>query len=54
LIYFIANPAAGSGRVKTAVPIIEKIMRENNIDHSVIYTEKSDDFIIFYFKLHAI
>jgi len=41
LIYFIINPAAGSGRAKAAVPVIEKIMRENNADYSIIYTEEN-------------
>ena len=44
LIYFIVNPAAGSGRAKTAVPIIEKIMRGHNAGHSVIYTDGGGDF----------
>jgi len=44
LIYFIVNPFAGSGKVRTAVPIIEKIMRENNIEHLFINTRGSDDF----------
>jgi len=44
LIYFIVNPAAGSGRVKTAVPVIERIMQEKNISYSIINTEGPGDF----------
>jgi len=48
MIYFIVNPAAGSGRAKGAVPVIERIMREHNIkpgsDYSLIYTESPGDF----------
>lgn len=44
MVYFILNPVAGSGRVRTAVPVIKKIMRENNIEHSFIYTESPGDF----------
>jgi len=43
LIYFIVNPNAGSGKGKETVPIIEKIMRENDMEYSVIFTNKSGD-----------
>jgi len=43
LVYFIVNPLAGFGKAETAVPIIEKIMRENNIAHFFIYTNGQDD-----------
>jgi len=44
MIYFIVNPAAGSGKAKAAVSIIEKIMRENKAKYSFIYTEAPGDF----------
>ena len=44
LIYFIVNPSAGSGRAKAAVPVIKKIMEENNLGYSVVYTAAPDDF----------
>lgn len=43
MIYFIVNPAAGSGRAKEAVPIIRQIMQENSVEHSFIYTDGPDD-----------
>ena len=45
MIYFIVNPAAGSGKAKKAVPIIEKIMNDNLAEYSVIYTSSPDDFL---------
>jgi len=44
LIYFIVNPAAGSGKAATAVPIIEKIMRGHNAEYSFIFTNGPGDF----------
>ena len=44
LIYFIVNPTAGSGKAKNAIPIIEKIMSENNTAYSVIYTSSPEDY----------
>jgi YegS/Rv2252/BmrU family lipid kinase len=44
VIYFIINPAAGSGRAKAAVPVIEKIMHEYNADYTLIYTLGTEDF----------
>ena len=41
MIYFIVNPAAGAGRAKTAVPIIEQAMRGH--EHTFIYTEAPAD-----------
>ena len=45
MIYFIVNPSAGSGRASKAVPVIEKIMRENKADYEFIYTDVPGDFI---------
>jgi YegS/Rv2252/BmrU family lipid kinase len=45
MIYFIINPAAGSGKTKAAIPVIEKIMREHNADYSLIHTRSPDDFV---------
>jgi len=39
----VVNPVAGAGRAKTAVPIIENIMRENGVDCSFIYTRAPGD-----------
>ena len=44
MIYFIANPVAGSGRAKSAISIIQKIMDENNLGYSVIYTNQPGDY----------
>ena len=44
MIYFIVNPAAGSGKAKEAVPIIDGIMGECDMCYSFIYTNKADDF----------
>ena len=53
MIYFIVNPAAGSGRAKTAVSIIERIMRGHGIkstestesaEYSLVYTNGPWDY----------
>ena len=44
MIYFIVNPVAGSGKAKAAVPVIEKIMQENNLEYKIIYTDMPGDF----------
>ena len=43
MIYFIVNPAAGSGKGQAAVSVIEKIMRGNGVEHSFIYTNGPED-----------
>ena len=43
LIYFIVNPAAGSGKAEAAVPTIEKVVRGSNIDYSILRTAKPGD-----------
>jgi YegS/Rv2252/BmrU family lipid kinase len=43
LIYFIINPAAGSGRAMAAVPLIERKMRGHNAGYELIYTDGSAD-----------
>ena len=44
MIYFIVNPAAGSGKAKAAIPIIEKIMDEHNKEYTFVYTKSPGDF----------
>ena len=44
MICFIINPAAGSGKAKSAVPIIERLMQESGINHSFVYTDCPGDF----------
>jgi len=48
MIYFVVNPAAGSGKPKKAIPIIERVLNEHNmkpdVDYSFIYTEAPGDF----------
>ena len=44
MIYFIINPESGSGRGRAAVPVIERIMRENNAEYSLIHTKQGGDF----------
>ena len=43
MIYFIVNPAAGSGKGAKAVPIIERVMAAHGAAYAIIHTEKSDD-----------
>jgi len=44
LIHFIVNPVAGSGKAETAVPVIEKLMRESGAEYSIIFTQAPGDF----------
>jgi len=43
MIYLIVNPAAGSGKGKAAVPIIEAVLNGRGVAHSFIHTEKCGD-----------
>ena len=44
MICFIINPAAGSGRAKAAVPVIERLMNESGAEYSLVYTSSPGDF----------
>ena len=44
MIYFIINPAAGSGQGKEASPVIERLMNDKGAAYSIIFTQKPDDF----------
>ncbi|MCL2068832.1 MAG: diacylglycerol kinase family lipid kinase [Oscillospiraceae bacterium] len=43
MIYFIINPAAGSGKTRAAIPIIERVMRESGVPYTLIYTNSPDE-----------
>jgi YegS/Rv2252/BmrU family lipid kinase len=43
LVYFIVNPSAGSGKAGSAVPLIERIMRERGAECKFILTEGPGD-----------
>ena len=43
MVYFIVNPAAGSGKTTTAIPVIEKIMKEHNIEYRFVFTNAPGD-----------
>lgn len=43
MICFIVNPAAGSGKAKAAVSVIEDVMRERGAEYSVIFTQAPGD-----------
>ncbi len=43
MIYFIVNPAAGSGKSVKAVPYIEEVMTQAGQDYKFIYTNKPKD-----------
>jgi diacylglycerol kinase (ATP) len=38
---FIINPIAGNGFAKTIIPMLEKMIRKNNINAELAYTERS-------------
>ena len=44
MICFVVNPAAGCGKAKAAVPILERYMREKGAECSFIYTQTPGDF----------
>ena len=44
MICFIVNPAAGSGKAESAIPIIERLMRESGVDYSIVHTHAPGDF----------
>jgi len=44
LIYFIINPAAGSGKAKEATPVIERLMQARGAEYSVVFTHSPGDF----------
>lgn len=43
MIYFIVNPAAGSGKAEAAAPIIENIMQRHGADYEIIRTSRPND-----------
>lgn len=43
MVVFIVNPAAGAGKAKTAVPIIDREMRALGANFDFIETERPDD-----------
>lgn len=44
-ILFIINPVAGGGRTKKLVPIIDKFMKDLEIEYNIVLTEKPKDAI---------
>jgi len=44
LICFIVNPAAGSGKAKAAIPVIERMMQERGMDYTIVFTHTPGDF----------
>lgn len=44
MVYFVVNPAACSGRAASAVPIIEKALRESGEPHAFVHTSAPGDF----------
>lgn len=43
MVCFIVNPVAGSGKAKTAVAMIEKLMRKSGMEYSLVYTRSHGD-----------
>ncbi len=37
---FIVNPVAGNGSAKSQLPKLEEMIRKNNIDAEIVFTEK--------------
>ena len=37
---FIVNPVAGSGSAKSQLPKLEEMIRKNNIDAEIVFTER--------------
>jgi len=44
MIYFIVNPASGSGRAAAVVPMIRKRLDAHNAAYEIVATDKPDDF----------
>jgi YegS/Rv2252/BmrU family lipid kinase len=43
MVYFIVNPAAGNGKAKAAVPVIDRLMRYSGEAYSFVHTNKPGD-----------